>query len=77
MPQLCLYLDDETMEGLRVSAQRKKTSLSRYVADLIRNQDQSASYPEGFFALYGCLADDGLIVVPDDPAPEPIEPLFS
>jgi hypothetical protein len=36
MPQLSLYLDDDTMEKLRVDAKRENLSLSKHVAKLIQ-----------------------------------------
>ena len=36
MPQLSLYLDDETMANLRVDAAREGTSLSKYANKVIR-----------------------------------------
>ena len=42
MPQLSLYVDDETMDLLRKNANDRYVSLSRYVRDLIRDRDFGA-----------------------------------
>lgn len=62
MPQVSLYVDEETMEGLRTEAALEGTSLSKYVAARIRRRDRPdtpSGLPEGLLdRLYGCLADD-------------------
>ena len=42
MPQLSLYVDDETMDLLRKNADDRNVSLSRYARDLIRDRDFGA-----------------------------------
>ena len=60
MPQLSLYVDEGTMETLRVSARVEGVSMSKYAAGLIRDRSQHGGWPQGYWdAVYGCL-DDGL-----------------
>ncbi len=55
MPQLSLYLDEETMDSLRKSAAARGVSLSRCASDAIRGN--AAAWPAGFWNLYGAVAD--------------------
>lgn len=57
MPQLSLYLDDETMEKLRADAKRENLSLSKHVAKLIRENRSGDGWSERFWETYGSLAD--------------------
>lgn len=54
MPQLSLYLDDDTMDILRQDATREGVSLSKHASRVIRENNVSA-WPKGFFDLYGAL----------------------
>ena len=67
MAQLSLYLDDQTMDTLRREAGEARTSLSRYVANVLREHTQNRGWPEGWFDLYGILADDDAFAEPEDP----------
>lgn len=64
MPQLSLYIDDDTMESLRDGAGREHASLSQYARHLIQNKAESA-WPAGFWATYGALDDPTFIVTPE------------
>ena len=71
MPQLSLYIDDDTMEVLRAGAKAEGVSLSRYAADAILQKHngptQRDEWPTGYWeSVYGCL-DDPTFVAPDDP----------
>jgi len=59
MPQLSLYLDDDTMEKLRADAKRENVSLSKHVARLIQESHPGDGYgwSDGFWETYGSLAD--------------------
>lgn len=59
MPQLSLYLDDETMEKLRADAKRENLSLSKHVAKLIRESGSGDGngWSERFWETYGSLAE--------------------
>ena len=67
MPQLSLYMDEPTMEMLRANASDAGFSLSKYVSDILHSQNNNHGWPDGFFDLYGILADDDSFVVPPDP----------
>ena len=76
MPQISLYVDEETMADLRNSAERRGTSISKYVGNLIKHGPVREGYPEGYFSLYGCLSDEALDR-PKDLMPDAVPPLFS
>lgn len=67
MPQLSLYLDDPTMESLRANAAREDKTLSKFVANVLRDHAESNLWPQGFFNLYGACDDDALVEPPDEP----------
>ena len=67
MPQLSLYIDDETMGVLRKNADERDVSLSRYARDLISSHNESA-WPSDFWDVYGALKDDSFVV------PEELDP---
>ena len=68
MGQLCLYLDDEEMEEVRARASERGTTLSRYVASVLKESRERSVWPPSFFALYGALReDDGLLAPADEP----------
>lgn len=56
MPQVSLYLDDDTMQVVRKKAALANESLSKYVADLIRS-DASGGWPKGYWKLFGSIDD--------------------
>lgn len=62
MPQLSLYLNDETMRLLRSDVKNEQTSISKYVSQLI-TRNASSSWPQGYWTeVYGCLDDDSFTV---------------
>lgn len=68
MPQLSLYLDDDTMATLRKDAKEAGLSLSKYTAGLIRGSSENRGWPEGYWeSVYGCMAGDDSFVAPEDP----------
>lgn len=67
MPQLSLYLDETTMANLRLDAERDGVSLSKYVGNLLQEND--SSWPPGWFDVLGSLADIDF-PLPDDLPPE-------
>ena len=56
MAQLTLYLDDETAQKMRRAAEDEGISLSRWVAELIR-QRTASRWPESVARLAGAWAD--------------------
>lgn len=74
MPQLSLYLDDETMNDLRTNAQRENISLSKYVAGLLKDSKCSQNWIEEWLnEVYGCIPNDYEWELPEDPPALPFE----
>ncbi len=68
MPQLSLYLDEDSMEKVREEADRKDTTLSKYVSEVLHEyEDKTHLWPEGFFDLYGACDDETFVEPPDIP----------
>lgn len=69
MPQVSLYVDEQTMEALRKSAASEGVSLSRHVANRLKGAARCATLsglPEGLLEnLYGCLSADDSFKRPD------------
>ena len=54
MPQLHCYLPDDVAESLKRKAAQAGMSVSRYLAELAK-QDVGQSWPEGYFErVFGC-----------------------
>ena len=56
MPQVTLYVDEETDRRMRAAAQRAGVSLSRWIRDLIRGKTAN-EWPESVANLAGAWAD--------------------
>lgn len=56
MPQISLYIDEETLEKLKAAAEREHTSISKWVARRIRSHVEP-EYPVGYEALFGAIKD--------------------
>ena len=74
VPQVSLYIADESMARLRTGAKASGCSLSKYVATLV-DTDSPTGYPAGFFKLYGRLRDVSLERPEDTPLPA-VQPLM-
>ena len=61
MPQVSLYVDDETMALLKKGAEQNNQSLSKYTSEAIRAY-QPQGWPAGYWDLYGSLASLGGII---------------
>ena len=58
MPQLSLYLDDETMLELREDAAQAGMSLSKFATKTLKERKQNSSWPQGYFEeVCGSMAD--------------------
>ena len=75
MPQLCVYLDDETFEMLQTQAKQRNLSLSKCAAEDIRASNQTSGWPPFFLDLYGSISDplferqpQGDAALDDDPS---------
>lgn len=66
MPQISLYIDDETLRKVELAARKRQMSISKWVAEQIRSKIEPA-YPEGFESLFGSVKADEL-VRPSQPA---------
>lgn len=58
MPQLSLYLDDDTMDAMREHATAEHLSLSKYASRCIASGNSSSAWPSDFWNLYGSIKDD-------------------
>jgi hypothetical protein len=56
MPQVSLYLDESTHTELEARAKLNRTSLSKFVVDMIKAQ-LSKGWPDGFQNLFGSIED--------------------
>ena len=56
LPQISLYIDEETLEKIKAAAEREHTSISKWVAGRIRLQVEP-EYPAGYEALFGAIKD--------------------
>lgn len=57
MPQISLYIDQETLEKAEKAAEAEKLSLSKWTIKQIKKSLQT-SYPEDFQNLYGSIQDE-------------------
>lgn len=72
MPQLSLYMDEETLKRISVAAKTEHVSLSRYVSAKLRHSldDQ---WPEHYEDLFGAIADETFTVPPPSAPDTPRE----
>lgn len=63
MPQLSLYLDDESMESLREESKREGLSLSKYAR--VQLARTNGTWPVSFWSTYGSL-DDETFTIPEE-----------
>ena len=66
MPQISLYLDDDTMELVRAGAAAECVSLSKYVCHRIEGRQPRCNTPSGLpdgllERLYGSIDDDTFV----------------
>ncbi len=57
MPQISLYIDEETLHRVEEAAKAEKVSVSRWVGDQLKRR-LATSYPDHFKSLYGSVDDD-------------------
>ncbi len=60
MPQISLYIDEETLEKLKAAAEREHTSISKWVARRIRAQVEP-EFPAGYEELFGSIQDESFV----------------
>lgn len=56
MPQISLYIDEDTLKKVENAARRRHISISKWVAEQIRTKVEPV-YPEGFETLFGSIKD--------------------
>lgn len=57
MPQVTLYLDDDTSQRMRAAAKQAGVSLSQWVAGLVRDKTATA-WPDTVVALAGAWREE-------------------
>jgi hypothetical protein len=56
MPQISLYIDDETLMKVKRLAEKNHTTISKWVGTKLKRHLKE-EYPEDFFELFGSVAD--------------------
>ena len=76
MPQISLYIDDESLRKVERAASKNNVSVSKWMAEQI-SLNVVADYPEGFESLFGSVKEGELVRPeqavnprPQTPAPE-------
>ena len=57
MPQISLYIDDETLKKVGRAAKLENKSISKWVSSRIKTS-LSNSWPQDWFTLFGSLNDE-------------------
>ena len=57
MPQLSLYIDEETLSKIEIAAIIEKLSLSKWVVSKLKDTLEH-SWPDGYESLFGAITDD-------------------
>ncbi|MCK4980277.1 MAG: toxin-antitoxin system, antitoxin component [Candidatus Delongbacteria bacterium] len=57
MPQISLYVDEETLTKVEKAAKGEKMSISKWVGTNIQRSLEN-KYPKGYFDLFGSINDD-------------------
>lgn len=63
MPQLSIYIDEETLRKLETAAKLENLSISKYVVQKL-NQTMAASWPTGYEKLFGSIQDQSFDINP-------------
>lgn len=72
MAQVNVYVPDDLEAEIRQQARRAKTSLSRYIGDLLRKRaPQPSAWPREFFTEVVGHWEGGFPPIPRPPADEP------
>jgi hypothetical protein len=61
MPQISLYIDEETLKKVKKAADADNTSISKWVGKQLKKTLQS-SYTEDFQNLFGSIRDESLTI---------------
>ena len=57
MPQLSLYIDEDTLHKLEAAAKLENVSISKYVVQRL-NEAMSSSWPQSYEKLFGSIQDE-------------------
>ncbi|MCG6146531.1 toxin-antitoxin system, antitoxin component [Leptospira bandrabouensis] len=57
MPQLSLYIDQDTLKKIELAAKKEKVSISQWVKGKLQSSFEK-KWPENFFQLYGSIEDN-------------------
>lgn len=60
MPQLSLYIDDETLKKIETAAKISNTSISRWVTERLK-ESLANTWPENYESLFGSVEDDSFV----------------
>jgi hypothetical protein len=66
MPQLSVYLDDDTIAQVKERAKASNISVSKFFANALGTY-MSSQWPEGFETLFGSISDETFERRPDMP----------
>jgi hypothetical protein len=66
MPQLSVYLDDDTIAQVKERAKAGNISVSKFFANALDTY-MSTQWPEGFETLFGSISDETFERQPDMP----------
>lgn len=61
MPQLSIYIDEETLRRVELAARTEQVSVSKYVSRKLRS-GLDDEWPERFGDLFGAVSDPGFSV---------------
>lgn len=61
MPQISLYIDEDTLKKVEKAADAEKTSISKWVGMQLKKSLQT-SYPRDFRALFGSIKDESFTI---------------
>jgi len=60
MPQISLYIDEETLKKIEKAAKKEHISISKWVGNNIKRAFKS-EYPENYFNLCGSIKDETMV----------------
>ncbi len=60
MPQISLYVDEETLKKVESAAKRQHVSISKWVSEQIRSKIEPV-YPLGYEELFGSVTENELV----------------
>ncbi len=71
MPQLSLYIDEKTLQKLKVAAEIERLSISRYAAKKL-NEMLGEQWPEHYSELFGSIHDETYTAPETDTLPSDV-----